>query len=842
MIQRTKTKERLLKENLRLQQKISKLESANAKYKEIETRHKIEHSFISSILETIGALVVVLDTQGRIIQYNKSCELITGYSFAEMRGKHFWDYLLIPEEIESVKNLFADMKAGHFPNVHENYWVDRSGNRRLISWSNTVITDSTGKPEFIIGTGIDITDRTQWEMALTSSEEKYRRLYGNILEGFVHTNMEGLILEVNNSYLEMLGYTKKEISRLRYQDITPQKWHEFETDIVEQQILPKGHSALYEKEYIKKDGTIFPVESQTYLIKDNNGKPTGMWAFVRDITERKRIEEALQESEERLTALLNASDQPIMLLDINGKVLAGNVAVLKRLGLSLDEFIGKNAYQFLPQELAFKRKQMMEGVIHSRAAVRFEDQREDTFFDNIIYPVFNNQGNVTGVAIFVNDITENKRAEKLLRDSESQLRQVVDLVPHFIFAKNRQGQFILVNQAVADAYGTTVEKLIGKTDADFNPNKDEVKHFLRDDNEVMDSGQRKDIAEEIITDSAGRVRYLHTIKIPYHITTTMEDAILGVSIDITERKVIESALRESEEQFRNLAEESPNMIFINHNGKIVYANNKCKDIMGYSRDELLSSSFDFRKLIAPASLGLIQDSFKMHLSGKEVAPYEYTLTTKEGKYLQAIITTKLINHFGQNAILGIVTDITELKRVEEQIKQSEERFRSLFQNSLDIITIHDEKTILRHCTPSIEKILGYRPEELLGKDPIDYIHPDDRTLVGKELENVIQRISDGKPTQYRFRHADGTWRWLESVANNQLDNPNIKGNILSSRDVTESKKAKEQLELLNKQFRALAANTQRVREEESARIAREIHDELGQILTGIKNGFIFYRR
>jgi PAS domain S-box-containing protein len=138
---------------------------------------------------------------------------------------------------------------------------------------------------------------------------------------------------------------------------------------------------------------------------------------------------------------------------------------------------------------------------------------------------------------------EAKRAEQALRLGEARLRQVIDLVPHFIFAKDAEGRFLLVNRAVAEAYGTTVQALRGKTDADFARSPEEARHFREDDLEVIRSGKPKLIPEEPITDASGRVRHLQTTKIPFTFSGTDSPAILGVSLDITERKAAEEALR-----------------------------------------------------------------------------------------------------------------------------------------------------------------------------------------------------------------------------------------------------------------------------------------------------------
>lgn len=137
-------------------------------------------------------------------------------------------------------------------------------------------------------------ERNRADVALKKNEAKYRHLYNSIRDGFVYVDMQGKILDCNEPYQNMLGYTFAEISQLTYIDITPDKWHAFEQNIVDEQILPKGFSDVYEKEYKKKDGSIFPVELRTLLLKKDTGENNGMWAIVRDITQRKKSEKILE--------------------------------------------------------------------------------------------------------------------------------------------------------------------------------------------------------------------------------------------------------------------------------------------------------------------------------------------------------------------------------------------------------------------------------------------------------------------------------------------------------------------------------------------------------------------
>ena len=122
-----------------------------------------ERNFVSAVLDTSGALVIVLDTKGKIVRFNRACEILTGWKFSEVRGKHFWDILILPEENRQVRKTFNDLKAGQFPSNFENYWLAKNKEKFLIAWSNTCLVDERGDVEFIIGTGIDITERKEAE-------------------------------------------------------------------------------------------------------------------------------------------------------------------------------------------------------------------------------------------------------------------------------------------------------------------------------------------------------------------------------------------------------------------------------------------------------------------------------------------------------------------------------------------------------------------------------------------------------------------------------------------------------------------------------------------------------
>ena len=161
----------------------------------------------------------------------------------------------------------------------------------------------------------DLTQNKKFEESLRQSEMRYRGLFEAMPDGFSSVGMDKRIMKANPAYCAMLGYSLEDLHELTYEDVTPGKWHAFEEGILREQVLARGYSEVYEKEYIRRDGTIFPVEVRVHLLRDENGNAREMWGFIRDVTERKRVEDTLQESEEKFRLLFEKSVDPSLLLD-----------------------------------------------------------------------------------------------------------------------------------------------------------------------------------------------------------------------------------------------------------------------------------------------------------------------------------------------------------------------------------------------------------------------------------------------------------------------------------------------------------------------------------------------
>jgi PAS domain S-box-containing protein len=262
-----------------------------------------------------------------------------------------------------------------------------------------------------------------------------------------------------------------------------------------------------------------------------------------------------------------------------------------------------------------------------------------------------------------------RQAEEKLALSEKRLRQIIDLIPHFIFAKERSGKFILANKAVADAFGTTVDALTGRTDAEFSASQAEVRRFRDDDTQVLESGLPKDIPEETLTDAAGKTRVLHTKKIPFTFSGASSASVLGISVDITERKQAEEALRKSEHDFRHLFDSANDVIVILDPEQeiILEANAAACATYGFDRDVLVGMSL--KTLTTDVGKGEAQ--INSTLQAGSCRDFESIHINSKGEHIHFLINSSVIDYRSKKAILSINRDITERRQAEEALRQGQ---------------------------------------------------------------------------------------------------------------------------------------------------------------------------
>jgi PAS domain S-box-containing protein len=372
--------------------------------------------------------ILVVDGNGRMISFNR----------------RFVDMWSIPQEViesksdecalQSVIDKLADPEE-FMGKVKHLYEAQKEISRDDITLKDGRMFDRYSAP--MLGAGgkyygrvwyfRDITERKRAEEKLRKSHAKYRELYENLIDAFVIVDMSGRFIEFNQIYCAMLGYSAEEIYGLTYVDLTPEKWHAIEKQIVENQVLQRGYSDVYEKEYRRKDGTVFPIELRTILLRDDAGNPSGMWGIIRDISKRKQAEGLLQESESKFSMAFQTSPYAITITHAeDGRFIEVNNAFTAIAGFTGKEALANSSIGLKLWVNEADRRQVLDDLRAGRVVVGREYQFRKKS-GAIITGLFSAQtirlncGNC--VLSSINDITERKLAEEKQKKLEDQLRQ-----------------------------------------------------------------------------------------------------------------------------------------------------------------------------------------------------------------------------------------------------------------------------------------------------------------------------------------------------------------------------------------------------------------------------------
>lgn len=370
-----------------------------------KTAEKLQHErdFIFAVMNTVDALVVVLDREGRIIRFNRACETLTGFTYKEVLGRHVWDFLLIPEDIEPVKRVFASLQTGQQASTFENYWLTRAGERRLISWSNSILFDQDGVVEHLIATGIDVTktrraeiEIEQHSMTLSVLNKLLHLSLENLalpelLERFIHyiTSLPWLILEPKGVvFLVEEGRDRLVMQAQRNlveplltgcahvpfgyclcgravlgSDILFVDCVDETHDIAYEGMKPHGHYCVPIVSAAKKPLGVFTVYTTAGRQRDKKVEEVLLAAasVVAAIIERKRAEEALRENEEKYRAINDSAHDAIIMMDEQGAIAHWNPAAEKIFGYTAPEVIGINLHALLsPRQYQAAARRGME--------------------------------------------------------------------------------------------------------------------------------------------------------------------------------------------------------------------------------------------------------------------------------------------------------------------------------------------------------------------------------------------------------------------------------------------------------------------------------------------------
>jgi len=393
-----------------------------------EQRLKKSEERYRLIIENANDLIFILNSNYEYELINEKTHLkILGYSKEDLMGKNALEFLHPDDKARAMEKLMEGFERGE--GKAEIRARRKDGTYTFLEIRGQTFIDENGELKAVI-IARDITNRKEIEEALKNSEEKFRTLFESSKDGIIFTDLNGNIIEANQTYLDILGYSKEEIKKFTYQQLTPRKWHEIEEVIVQKQIIARGYSDSYEKEYIRKDGTVFPINIKIWLIKDEKGNPKGLWGFVRDITEQKRAEEELRESEEKFRIITEQSFMGIVILQ-EDVVKYANQKLAAIFGFTVEEILTWPSSHYFtvvhPDDEKLVRDQSRKKQVGNRDVMnhyqfRGNKKSGEPIFLEVYSKTILLNGKPADLAM-LNDITAKKEAETTMTHLMGEIKE-----------------------------------------------------------------------------------------------------------------------------------------------------------------------------------------------------------------------------------------------------------------------------------------------------------------------------------------------------------------------------------------------------------------------------------
>lgn len=525
--------------------------------------------FSKILLDTVGALITVLDLEGRVVSFNRACEQLSGYSFEEVRGKPYTMFLL-PEELPAVAGVFAQLTQESGVVRYQNYWVTRSGEKRWIDWSNTMILSESGQVRYVLGTGIDLTEQKLKEQAVQESERWFALLFdANPAACSIHA-LDGTILEVNANFEKLMGQPRGELIGKRSETIRinflPESYIQKNLDS-----LSAGVLVQKEVQLINLAGQDLSLIASLACVK--RGGQACLISTLQDISERKRYEqkllqvnEALENRvQERVAALAKEyGEREILQKKLNHLLRVSPVVILSLqpylpyrttyASENIETVLKLPITEVLAQPDYLWRRMHPDDLTEATAAVQKVMSGQDVtltlrLLDGTgrwcwvhaqLNHIHDTEGQLVDIFCSMQDISQQRAYEDALRESEERYRSLAEAAHDFIYVISPDGKVEYVNSYGARAFGIQPEEMVGQSVGGFFP-KERWFHQREVLEKVINQG--KALYDETLTPFPDGARWLGTQLAPLRDASGRVKSVLGVSRDITEQKKAQEELQ-----------------------------------------------------------------------------------------------------------------------------------------------------------------------------------------------------------------------------------------------------------------------------------------------------------
>ena len=759
------------------------------KYNREEIREKFKELFEYSL-----DFVFVFDLKGNLLDANDIMLKKIEYERKDLPRISFRDLLDEDYLQKANRNIKEFTETGQQSKFSEYKVKTKSGDVIYVETFGIPLRKN-GEIFSILGIARDITDLKNAQESLQRSEKKYRDLFETTPFSIVLLNSDGIVVDCNPTLEKMFDYKKTEIIGRHFGNLS----------IIHQDFLPylqklfikllKGKEVhRTDIQMYRKDASLIWTTIQASIV-NIGGKPF-VQVVIHDITKRKNLVQQVLESENLYKTLVRTSPDAIVVTDLKGNIIEVSQKAIELYGGdTMEDLIGKNSFEFMiPEDQSKAMKNLQKTLKGETVKAEYNLVRKDgTYYicelsANLINDADGNPKAFIGI---MRDITEQKIAEKKLKESEEQYRHLYENAPISLYTVSiSDGKFIRANENAVKIMGyDSLDEFLNKCTAMNVVSADIRRNFFK---KLKEQGELTGI-EVNFTDIKGNEKYISISAKLYEEQGYFE----GVSTDITELKRVQKALQESEEKYRHLyinlpiptyvwrkLEDSIKLIDYNEAAEKITLGS-VKNFIGIAASELYKDRPD----ILNDLYRCVEEKIQIN---KEIK-YKFYKSKLE-KLLKVTYA-----YVPPDLILVHTEDISELKKTEQLLRESEERYRLISENANDFIAIFSQLVKFEYINEVHMEVLGYSKEDLIGKSVSDFIHPDDIRVITKILSDLV-KFGEGR-AELRFKKKDGTYIWLDVRGKTFLDkNGELKG-ITISRNITERKEAEQKLKESEEQYR-----------------------------------------
>lgn len=712
----------------------------------------------------------IADRQGRVLAHNQMFTEVFGYTLEEIPALADWAKLAYPDEThrqQAMQTWQADVELAlerGAPTPPQIYQITcEDGSRRLVE----ITTQPVG--DLIATVFNDVTARKQAE----ESQHLFKSLVENSSDAIGMSTPEGKPYYQNEAFIRLFGeigedppdkiYVDKEVGR-----------QVFST-------LMAGGQWVGEAKMHASDKSVRDILLRAYPSVDAEGKIVGLVGIYTDVTERRRMEDALRENEAIFSSFLEHSPVYVFFKDKNTRSLRLSKNYEQMLGMPIAEALGKSMDELFPSELSRSMVADDLRILNEGQRVHVVEELNGRVYETTKFPIFKD-GKPEMLAGFTIDITDRVRAEQALRESEARYRALFERANDAIFVEDHEDRIVAVNRRACELLGYTRAELLQMRISDLV---------------APERGRRRRAAEGEIIAHGGRpfesldVRKDGT-RIPVEVTNAALPNGLSLSIvrDITARKRAEEELRRSLEWNRAILAAQPDLLFV-IDSNLVFLESIANDPSRLLQPPEQVISRPVRQVLPPFLAELTAQKVRATLQTGQMQVFDYSLASGgEEVFFESRMT--LLN---QNSVLVLVRDVTEARRAEQALRESEQRFRVLFENAG--VGVAQGNTITGHFIKVNQKfcdIVGYTRQEMEGLAFPSITYPDD---LQRNL-GLLEQLKRGEISEFilekRYIRKDGSLVWVLLTVS-PLWNPGEmpREHITVAFDISEQKRAAEAL-------------------------------------------------